>query len=307
MEKKNTNRYISSKTLQRWVWQWFLAAVDETADNTIFSADGLVGGTLPPKLLLQIYSWAACQHQIDPYPYSSPAPDWWMAKKCLTEKLFKSRFLWVSGAGCDDKECAWYLQQVDNNLPYIWLLNPHYYTSSMVRLHSPATGRLQILELKIIKLILTKKLEASLLARSEGWQQHFSTTGSHRSPARALCKGSSPTMPTEHSRSSYSRQGQVQQWPDLSKCASRAALLPQAAFPHLQLPRQPCCRCDVAVPPSDSGIKLFSKAACQSQITQSGLDGSQKHPTKFNKTLEQYSKRESVPRSKAWAASLLLK
>lgn len=86
----------------------------------------------------------------------------------------------------------------------------------MVRLHSPATGRLQILELKIIKLILTKKLEASLLARSEGWQQHFSTTGSHRSPARALCKGSSPTMPTEHSRSSYSRQGQEKSSNDLT-------------------------------------------------------------------------------------------
>lgn len=43
----------------------------------------------------------------------------------------------------------------------------------MVRLHSPATGRLQILELKILKLILTKKLEPSLLAPSEDWQQHF--------------------------------------------------------------------------------------------------------------------------------------
>lgn len=92
MEKKNTNRYISNKTLHQWVWQWFLA-VDETADNTIFSADGLVGGTLPPKLLLQIYSWAVCQHQTDPYPYSSPAPDWWIEKKCLTEELFNSRFV----------------------------------------------------------------------------------------------------------------------------------------------------------------------------------------------------------------------
>lgn len=46
MDKKNTNRYISSKTLHRWALQWFLATVDEAADNTIFLADGLVGGTL---------------------------------------------------------------------------------------------------------------------------------------------------------------------------------------------------------------------------------------------------------------------
>lgn len=126
----------------------------------------------------------------------------------------------------------------------------------MVRLHSPATGRLQILELKITKLILTKKSEAALLARSEDWQQHSELQ--HREPQ-------------EPRQVQLQQTGSVQQWPDHSRRASPAALLPQAAFSHLQLPTQPCCCCDVAVPPSGSGIKLFSKAACQSQSHSRGL------------------------------------
>lgn len=49
-------------------------------------------------------------------------------------------------------------------------------------------------------------------------------------------------------------------------------------------------------------------ARCQSahQITQSGLDGSQKQFTTLNKPPEQYSEQESTATSKLWAASLLL-
>lgn len=120
----------------------------------------------------------------------------------------------------------------------------------MVRLHSPATERLQIFELKIIKLILTKKLEASLLACSEDWQQHFraapqsrgfssSHRAPHRSPARALCKGSSPTVPTEHNRPSYSRQGQSSNDQTTPNVPVLQLCCPRQHFPNCSSPHNP--------------------------------------------------------------------
>lgn len=138
---------------------------------------------------------------------------------------------------------AWHPQQVDNILPYTWLLNPHCYTSSVVRLHSPATGRLQILGLKIIKLILTKKLEASLLACSKGWQQHFRAAQAATGAQPGLsARGAAPRCPA--GPAAADRVSPAMTWP-LQMCQScssavSGSIFPSAA-PHTALLLLQCC------------------------------------------------------------------
>lgn len=143
---------------------------------------------------------------------------------------------------CDDGVCAWYPQQADNSLPYLWLLNPHYYTSRVVRLHSPATGRLQILELKIIKLILTKKLEASLLARSEDWQQHFRATGAQ--PGLSA-RGAAPQCPQSTTGPATADRVSPAMIRPLQMCQSCSSAVPgsisPSAAPHTTLLLLRCC------------------------------------------------------------------
>lgn len=144
--------------------------------------------------------------------------------------------------------CVWYPQQVGNTLPYLWLLNPHYCTSSVVRLHSPATGRPQILELKITKLILTKKLEASLLARSEDWQQHFRAApqGATGAQPGLSARGAAPRCPQSTAGPATADRVSPAMTRPLQMCQScssavSGSIFPSAA-PHTALLLLRCCR-----------------------------------------------------------------
>lgn len=145
------------------------------------------------------------------------------------------------------KKCVLGTQQLGNGLPYIWLLNSHYYTSSVVRLHSPATGRLQILELKMTKLILTKKLEASLLAPSEGCQQNFRAApqGATGAQPGLSARGAAPQGPRSTAgpatadRVSPARTRPLRMCQSCSSAAS-GSIFPSAA-PHTTLLLLRCC------------------------------------------------------------------
>lgn len=168
---------------------------------------------------------------------------------------------------------------------------------------------------------------ASLLACSEDRQKHFTPVPQGPAGAGSSARDAQPGLSTRgaaprcpyRSAAGPAMVGRVNQQSSNDQTTPNVPVLELCClrqhFPLCSSPDNPAAIVMLQLYQPRSHLQVLGlscswrqDAGCQSpyQITQSGLDGSQKHSTKFHKTLEQSSKQESTPRSKLGAASLLL-